>query len=75
MRYVDTGYAVALGTLFLYALSLFARRRRLGRAAELVSHDRAAGHDRPAGSPGLEQPSATTTASSTARGQAPGGLP
>jgi len=32
MRYVDAGYAVALSTLFVYALSLILRRRRWERA-------------------------------------------
>ena len=34
MRYVDAGYAVALATLFVYALSLVLRRRRWERAYE-----------------------------------------
>jgi hypothetical protein len=34
MRYVDAGYAVALGALFVYALSLVLRRRRWERAFE-----------------------------------------
>jgi hypothetical protein len=32
VRYVDAGYAIALGTLFVYALSLLSRRRRWERA-------------------------------------------
>ncbi len=32
MSYVDAGYAIALGTLLVYALSLVARRRRWERA-------------------------------------------
>ena len=32
MRYVDAGYAVALSTLFVYAVSLVLRRRRWERA-------------------------------------------
>ena len=32
MSYVDAGYAVALGTLFVYAISLLVRRRRWARA-------------------------------------------
>jgi hypothetical protein len=35
MRYVDAGYAVALGTLALYGGSLLLRRRRWQRAFEL----------------------------------------
>jgi hypothetical protein len=34
MRYVDAGYAVALSTLFVYAVSLVLRRRRWERAYE-----------------------------------------
>jgi hypothetical protein len=34
MRYVDAGYAVALATLFVYGVSLLARRRRWERAYE-----------------------------------------
>ncbi|MDA8076600.1 MAG: hypothetical protein M0Z40_15485 [Actinomycetota bacterium] len=33
MSYVDAGYAIALGVLALYSLSLLLRRRRLERAA------------------------------------------
>ncbi len=32
MSYVDAGYAVALSTLFVYAISLVLRRRRWERA-------------------------------------------
>ncbi len=32
MRYVDAGYAAALGTLAVYAVSLVLRRRRWERA-------------------------------------------
>ena len=32
MRYVDAGYAAALATLFVYAVSLVWRRRRWERA-------------------------------------------
>lgn len=43
MRYVDSGYAIALGTLALYAASLLVRRRRLGKAARhLGDRDRGA---------------------------------
>ena len=31
MSYIDAGYAIALGVLFLYAVSLWRRRRRLER--------------------------------------------
>jgi hypothetical protein len=43
VKYVDIGYTVCLATLFLYSLSLLARRRRLTRAAALA----AAEPDRP----------------------------
>jgi hypothetical protein len=32
MRYVDAGYAIALATLFVYAVTLVLRRRRWERA-------------------------------------------
>jgi hypothetical protein len=32
VKYVDAGYAVALATLFVYAITLVLRRRRWGRA-------------------------------------------
>jgi hypothetical protein len=35
VSYVDAGYAVALGTLFVYALSLVLRRRRWERALRM----------------------------------------
>ena len=34
MSYIDAGYAIALGALFAYALSLWRRRRRLERVVE-----------------------------------------
>ena len=36
MRYVDSGYSIVLGILFLYGVSLAWRRRRLTRAVERV---------------------------------------
>jgi hypothetical protein len=36
MSYIDAGYAAALGTVFLYGLSLVVRRRRLDRLAARV---------------------------------------
>ncbi len=36
VRYIDAGYAAALGTLFAYGMSLVVRRRRLGRLAARV---------------------------------------
>lgn len=35
MSYVDAGYAAALGTLFVYAVSLIVRRRRWERAVRM----------------------------------------
>ena len=40
MRYIDAGYATALGTLFVYGVSLVVRRHRLGRLAARVSEQR-----------------------------------
>lgn len=36
MKYVDAGYIAALGTLFVYAVSLVLRRRRWERAYKLA---------------------------------------
>jgi hypothetical protein len=41
MKYVDWGYAIAFGVLFLYVVSLFVRRRRLERAVAIAEQDRA----------------------------------
>ena len=35
MRYVDAGYAAALGTMLVYAVSLVLRRRRWERALKM----------------------------------------
>ncbi len=35
MRYVDAGYVAALGSLFVYGISLVLRRRRWERALEV----------------------------------------
>ncbi len=35
MSYVDAGYAIALATLFVYAVSLVLRRRRWERALRM----------------------------------------
>jgi hypothetical protein len=35
MSYVDAGYAIALATLFVYAISLVLRRRRWERALQM----------------------------------------
>jgi hypothetical protein len=39
MRYVDAGYAAAVGTLFVYALTLVLRRRRWARAFKVAQAD------------------------------------
>ncbi len=44
MRYVDAGYAVALASLFVYAIGLVLRRRRWARALK-VSEAPAPGAD------------------------------
>jgi hypothetical protein len=36
MSYVDAGYTVAIGTVFLYAVSLGLRRRRWERALKVA---------------------------------------
>lgn len=41
MRYVDAGYAIGLGSIALYAVSLFWRRRRLERAVGRLSEQSA----------------------------------
>jgi len=41
VSYVDAGYAVALSTLLVYALSLIVRRRRWERAYEASQPDHA----------------------------------
>lgn len=38
MRYIDAGYAIALGTLAAYAVLLVRRRRRLERVARSQPH-------------------------------------
>jgi hypothetical protein len=35
MSYVDAGYAIALATLFVYAVTLVLRRRRWARALQM----------------------------------------
>jgi hypothetical protein len=39
VRYVDAGYAAALGTLFVYAITLVVRRRRWARAFKVAQAD------------------------------------
>jgi len=50
MRYVDAGYASALGALFLYGLGLVLRRRRWERALKASGAD-GSGTSPAAGSP------------------------
>ena len=38
MSYVDAGYAAALGTMLVYAVSLLLRRRRWERALKMSEH-------------------------------------
>jgi uncharacterized membrane protein YccC len=40
VRYIDAGYAAALGTVFVYSISLLFRRRRLTRLAARVTERR-----------------------------------
>ncbi|MCI4328648.1 MAG: hypothetical protein L3J86_03600 [Thermoplasmata archaeon] len=47
--YVDAGYGVGLSVLFLYALSLVARRRRLERSVELAPGEDPAAPDQASG--------------------------
>jgi hypothetical protein len=51
MSYVNAGYAVALSTLFLYAVTLVVRRRRRERAFEMSQPPE------PPQPPGLSDPS------------------
>jgi hypothetical protein len=39
MSYVDAGYIAALGTMFVYGLSLVLRRRRWERARQVARAD------------------------------------
>jgi hypothetical protein len=39
VNYVDAGYIIGIGSLFLYALSLIGRHRRLSRAVERVERE------------------------------------
>jgi hypothetical protein len=45
VSYVDAGYAVVLGTLFVYAISLVLRRRRWDRALRMSPPPPAAEQD------------------------------
>ncbi|MGH9082278.1 MAG: hypothetical protein ACRDY3_13095 [Acidimicrobiales bacterium] len=51
MSYVDAAYAICLAVLFLYAVSLLLRRRRLERAARLSAGTGATGPGPEAGGP------------------------
>ncbi|HUA96432.1 MAG TPA: hypothetical protein VMB82_13020 [Acidimicrobiales bacterium] len=52
MSYVDAGYALGLSALFLYALSLCVRRRRLERRVGLDDPSRPGGEgEKVAGGP------------------------
>lgn len=54
MKYVDAGYAIALGALFVYACSLLVRKRRLSstvRRNEDSSPQTGIQHEVPAGPP------------------------
>jgi len=48
VSYVDAGYAVALGGVALYALSLVVRRRRWERALKMSERPVAGGENAPA---------------------------
>ncbi len=48
MSYVDAGYAVALATLFLYAVGLVLRRRRWERALRMSEPPTVRGDGAPA---------------------------
>ena len=39
MSYVDAGYSIGLGILFLYAVALVLRRRRWERALRIAQRD------------------------------------
>ena len=47
--YVDAGYAVGLSALFLYGISLVARRRRLEHRVDLAPGEEPAAPDRAIG--------------------------
>jgi hypothetical protein len=38
VSYVDAGYSIGLGTVFVYAVALGLRRRRWERAMRVVEH-------------------------------------
>ncbi len=44
MSYVDAGYSIALGVLFLYAVALVLRRRRWERAMRVVEQTEHTAH-------------------------------
>ena len=47
MSYVDAGYSIGLGILFLYAVALVLRRRRWERALRVAERDEQAQHTQP----------------------------
>jgi len=51
MSYVDAGYAIALGSLFVYAIGLGLRRRRWERALKASVTDEHADAAAPGGRP------------------------
>ena len=61
MSYVNAGYAIVLGILFLYGLNLLWRRRRLTRTVARVTDSRPAA-DRPGGSQPAPLPAARPAA-------------
>jgi hypothetical protein len=58
MSYVDAGYAIALATLFVYAITLVLRRRRWERALQVSQPPAAAAAAaEPEGVPARGEPS------------------
>jgi hypothetical protein len=49
MNYVDAGYSIVLGILFLYGVQLLWRRRRLTRAVRRIGSGRPGGGVGPVG--------------------------
>jgi hypothetical protein len=56
VRYVDAGYTICLAVLFLYAVGLVLRRRRLARAAALAERPGTDGSVPPRRAPDLARP-------------------
>jgi hypothetical protein len=57
MGYVQAGYSIVLGLLFLYGIQLLWRRRRLNRAVARVGAAGATAPVRNADGPGVGRPS------------------